>query len=279
MNVLQALVLGIVQGLTEFIPVSSSGHLVLTPFFLGWKEPSLAFVVAVHVGTLGAVLWYFRERVGAVLTTLTGWRNAAEGDRRLVRFLVVATIPAVIAGIAFEAAVGKTFERPVPVLLLLAVTGYLLLTTESLTEHRETDPVEGQVSLRDQDAMVFADAATIGVAQAVAILPGISRSGATITAGMRRGLTRRSAARFSFLMSIPVIFGAVLVQIPDISNQAGRSKADALSFIVGIVASAVSGFFSIRWFLGIIERRGLRPFGVYCFFVFVAGLLTALARG
>lgn len=270
MSIFQALVLGLVQGLTEFLPVSSSGHLTLVPFLFGWDEPSLAFVVAVHLGTLAAVVAIFREQVSLLVRTARRRKEAPDYDRRLLRLVVIGTIPAVVVGAVFEGLIGDAFERPVLVSLLLGVTGSLLMSTESRADHREAPR-------RGDETMSQGDATAIGIAQAIAVLPGISRSGTTISAGMRVGLTRTTAARFSFLLSIPVIAGALIFEIPDMFSEAGR--AGAAPFLFAIVASAVSGFYSIRWFLGMIQRRGLRPFGVYCFLAMVAGLVAALARG
>lgn len=270
MSSIQALILGLVQGLTEFLPVSSSGHLTLVPFIFGWDEPTLAFVVAVHLGTLMAVTFIFRAEVALLMRTALSWKTADERARRMFRLVAIATVPAAVVGVVFEHAISTAFERPVIVSLLLGVTGYVLMSTET-----HVDAVEGEP--RGEHLIDTGDAAVIGVAQAISILPGISRSGSTIAAGMRRGLSRPTAARFSFLMSVPIIFGAVLAQIPDMLKQGSGGQAGA--FLIGIVTSAVSGFLAIRWFINVIGRRGLRPFGFYCVAVMVAGLITALARG
>ncbi|MFN2614892.1 MAG: undecaprenyl-diphosphatase UppP [Actinomycetota bacterium] len=277
MSAFQALVLGIIQGLSEFLPISSSGHLVIVPFIFGWREPTLAFDVAVHFGTLIAVVWVFREKVLAVVRTIFTWGRATVEERALVRLLAIGTIPAVAVGVAFDHAVSDSFQRPVIVSLLLGVTGYFLLASESVYEKRGEQAKVAGGSLRTLEEIKTGDAAAIGIAQAVAILPGISRSGSTIGAGMRLGLTRETAAAFSFLLSIPVLLGATVYKLPDITHEASRGSADA--FIIGLVASGVTGFFAIKWFLRMIERVGLRPFGVYLFFVMMAGLLTGLARG
>lgn len=269
MPIVQAIVLGLVQGLTEFLPVSSSAHLVLVPFVFGWKEPGLAFVVAVHIGTLGAVIYVFRNDVAALVRTALNWKNARAEEKRILRLVIIATLPAVVVGVAFKAVVGSTFDRPVLVSLLLGVTGYFLLSTETKTEMSEGNA-------RDEAAVNEGDATAIGIAQAIAVLPGISRSGSTIGEGMRRGLSRDAAARFSFLLSIPIIGGAVLAELPDIVK---HSNAGFGAVAIGIAVSAVTGFFAVNWFLGVVTRRGLRPFGTYCFLAMLAGLITALARG
>ncbi len=270
MSLIEALVLGLVQGLTEFVPVSSSGHLTLVPFIIGWDEPSLAFTVAVHLGTLVAVTWMYRERVRSIIVTALRWKDATEPDRAVLKLVTIATVPAAVIGAAFNGPIGRLFERPVIAAFLLGVTGYFLFATETVVSQREEAAREGE-------DMNTVDAGVIGLAQAAAILPGISRSGATIGAGMRRGLSREAAAHFSFLMSIPIIAGALLFEIPDMLDEglAGNGAA----FAVGIVTAGVSGFAAITWFIKVLTRRGLRPFGTYCLLMMTAGLVTALARG
>lgn len=271
MSIVQAIVLGIVQGLTEFLPVSSSAHLTLVPFAFGWREPSLAFVVAVHFGTLVAVTWIFRERIAVLVRTAIGYRSAPEPDRTLLQLVIIGTLPAAIIGMVFNHQIENAFQKPVLVALLLGVTGYVLFSAEAKAEERqETRRAEGEMETRDG---VF-----VGIAQAISILPGISRSGATIAAGLGRGLTRETAARYSFLLSIPVIAGAVLVKIPDMLHE-GLGGKNAAAFAAGILTSGITGFFAVKWFIGILTRRGLRPFGAYCFIAMIAFLIIALARG
>jgi undecaprenyl-diphosphatase len=269
-SLLHALVLGIVQGLTEFIPVSSSGHLQLVPFIFGWKEPSLAFDVAVHFGTLTAVVYVFRDEVGRMIRTALHWGDSDALDQHMLRVIVIGTIPAIIVGAIFDHWVEKVFQRPVVISLLLGVTGYLLLSAASKSEAREQDA-------RAIGEVTDADAAIVGSWQAAAILPGISRSGATIGGGMRLGLSPTAAARYSFLLSIPVIAGAIVFKLPDMVHKAGATGVGP--FIVAIVMSALSGFVAVKWFLRMIRLKGLRPFALYCFLAMVAGLITALARG
>jgi undecaprenyl-diphosphatase len=265
----QALVIGIVQGLTEFLPISSSGHLVLVPYILGWKEPTVAFIVAVHLGTTLSILWVFRERIAQLVRSLFGLGNPA--DRRVVGLIVVATVPAAIVGGIFSSQVGRVFERPVVISMLLAVTAWILFSAESAYEERD------QEKARDERMMTGLDAAAIGGAQAVAILPGVSRSGSTIAAGMFRGFSREAAAKFSFLMAIPIILGATVIKIPDLVREGTSGSGGAMA--IGVIAAAVVGVLSIRAMIGVVARRGFRPFAVYCVFATTAGILTALARG
>jgi undecaprenyl-diphosphatase len=269
-SILHGIVLGLVQGLTEFIPVSSSGHLQLVPFVFGWKEPTIAFDVAVHFGTLVAVIWYFRDELRLWVEAVLKWSQASDREKHIIRLVVIGTIPAIVIGAAFNSKIEDIFQRPVVVSLLLGVTGYLLMSAETKFEHSETRPVD-EHALTDRDAIV------VGGWQAFAILPGVSRSGATITGAMRRGISRRAAARYSFLLSIPIIAGAIVFKIPDMLDQGLAGSGPAM--LLGVIVAGVSGFFAVSWFLGIIERRGLRPFGIYCFLAMVAGLVTGLARG
>jgi undecaprenyl-diphosphatase len=164
----------------------------------------------------------------------------------------------------------SVFERPVVASFLLGVNGWLLLTAESHYEERDKEP-------RGEDTVDTADAITVGLAQTTALLPGISRSGTTISAGMLRGLSREAAMVFSFLLAVPITVGAIIVEIPDIAREGASGAAGAM--VVGIVAAAITGVVAIRAMLGLVARKGLRPFGIYCILAMTAGLLTALARG
>ncbi|MEX2554788.1 MAG: undecaprenyl-diphosphate phosphatase [Actinomycetota bacterium] len=269
MSLIQALVLGIVQGLTEFLPVSSDGHLVLVPFIVGWPEPSLAFIVSTHIGTLAALLWVFRARVIEIIRAVIGGPGR-EPDRRLAGLIVIGTVPGAVLGGIFASRIETTFERPVIAMLLLGVTGWALLSAESAYEQRKEEP-------RSEGSLTPMDAGLIGLAQATAILPGISRSGTTIATGMWRGIGRETAARFSFLLAIPITIGAVIVKIPDMIDEGTSGAGGAMA--LGVLTSGVTGVLAIQAMLALVKRRGLRPFGVYCFFAMTAGLLTALARG
>jgi len=255
--VLQLIVLGIVQGVTEFLPVSSSGHLTVVPFLLGWALPSVAFDVAVHLGTTLAVILYFRRDLGEMLS---GIFRVARGSRapedvrhaRLALLLGVGSIPAGIAGIAFGGFFEGLFDEPALIGVFLAVTGLVLLAAERLAaRRRERRPVEG-VTVRD--------ALVIGLSQAVAITPGISRSGATIAVGLGRGLSREAATRFSFLLALPAFLGAALVELPDLG-----SGGNLGGVVAAAVVSAVVGFASIAFLLKFVRERSLRPFAAYLF--------------
>lgn len=269
MSLIQALILGIVQGLTEFLPVSSDGHLVLVPFIVGWPEPSLAFIVSTHIGTLLALVFVFRDRIVELIRAVFGGPGR-ERDRHLAALIAVATIPGALFGALLTSVVEDSVERPVLAAVLLGVTGWALLSSESYFEQRKEKP-------RQEGSLNMLDATLIGVAQATAVFPGISRSGATIAAGLWRGVERETAARFSFLLAIPITIGAIIVKMPDMIKEGTSGNGGAMA--LGVMASAVTGVLAIRAMLALVKRHGLKPLGVYCFLALTAGLLTALARG
>jgi len=264
MDVLQAIIIGIVQGLTEFLPVSSSGHLVLVPEIMGVTS-SLAFDTLLHVGTLVAVVTYFWSdivhMIRSFISSLTdiprgNFRNGIEEDpfKRLAWMVIIGTIPAGLAGVLFKDFFESLFSSITAVGFFLIVTGLLLWGSERISARiNEKLPVE---KLGVRDSLI------IGGAQALAIAPGISRSGATISAGLFLGFERELAARYSFLLSIPAILGAALIQVKDIS--AGMDLLGA-SMIAGFVASAVSGYIAIKFLLKLIRERDLYVFAYYCF--------------
>ncbi|MHB1293485.1 MAG: undecaprenyl-diphosphatase UppP [Anaerolineae bacterium] len=261
MSVLQAVVLGLLQGATEFIPVSSSGHLVLIPWLLGWEDPSLLFDVIVHLGTLCAVVVYFWADIVALL--VGAWqslrdRNLDTPAKRLPWLLVLATIPAAVLGYLIEDYVEQLFGAPQTVAILLLVTGGLLVASETLGRR-----------VRSLEQIRISDAAAVGLAQAVAIIPGISRSGATMAMGLGRGLQRDAAARFSFLMSLPIIAGAAGSQILS-AAETGFETLNPAPLAAGFVVAALSGYLAIRFLLNYVRAHSLRPFAYYCW---IAGLI------
>jgi undecaprenyl-diphosphatase len=265
MSLFEAFVIALVQGVTEFLPISSSAHLVLVPWWLGWEAPGLAFDTVLHLGTLLAVLIYFWRDWWELALSLGPRRTAASpSQRRLLMALVIGTIPAAVAGYGFEDFFAAMFERPVGVAMGLILTGVLLL----LAERRR----HGGLAL---DQIGWFDALVIGLAQAVAIFPGISRSGITIAAGLGRGLERPAAARFSFLLSAPIIFGAGLFQLRALSAEG----LDAVSIIFGIIVAAVAGMLSIRYLLRYLQRRTLYVFTGYVWLLALVTLVRAALVG
>lgn len=266
MDIIQAIVLGLLQGATEFIPVSSSGHLVLVPWLLGWDSPGLVFDTVVHWGTLVAVLAYFwrdwLELIRAWFRGLVRW-DWRDPLARLVWLLILGSIPAAVLGFLFEDFFESLFGEPAWVALFMLVTAVLLTLGELL----------GKRSRKLAD-LGWLDAVLIGLAQASAIAPGISRSGATISTGLFRGLDRDVAARFSFLLATPIILGAGLFKLTDLgvmADPAGQIPA----LVVGFLAAAVAGYVCIWGLLRYLQRGRLYPFAIYCACAGVFALILA----
>ncbi len=281
MDIFQALVLGLLQGLTEFLPVSSSAHLVFVPWLLGWDDKSITsiqFDVALHMGTLVAVLVYFaadwRRLIAAFFASVIERRIGNDPDRRLVWLIGLGTIPAALAGALAESSIDSAFHDPanlrngvLVIAVMMIVMGGLLLLAERAG--RRTIPLEG---------ITLPAALAIGVAQALALIPGVSRSGSTITAGLFAGLKRDAAARFSFLLSTPVVLGAGVKQAYDMLKEGGMPAGSEMGFLVGFITSAVSGFLCIFFLLRYLQRNSTAPFIWYRFMVGL-GLLLLLFLG
>ena len=251
MTILQALILGIVQGFTELLPISSSAHLALTPWLLGWPDHGLAFDVALHLGTLIAIMAYFQEewrRLFSAAISLLRKRRAETDEEKRVVFLVIATIPAGIAGLLLEDAAETVFRSPALIATNLIVLGVLLWAVDRFMSRE-----------RGMESMGWKDAMAIGVAQCFALVPGVSRSGSTITAGRALKLTRESAAVFSFLLSMPITLAAIVLKLPD----AVREAESLLPMAVGVVAAAVSAWVAIAVLLKYVARRSYGVFAVY----------------
>jgi undecaprenyl-diphosphatase len=258
-GLIHAAILGIVQGLTEFLPISSSAHLVLVPILFGWHDPfidSAAFDVMLHLGTLVALLAYFwRDLIGLLGAWLASIRDRRIGDdpqRRLAWLLVVSVIPAAILGAAFESFFDEAFREHWQWIGLFVIAGAALLW---LAERQGSQA-------RNLDGMSLRDAVTIGVAQAIALFPGISRSGVTIATGLFLGLTRESAARFSFLMAVPVIAGAGVWKGRTLLG-AGLGGAQIDQLVVGVVMAALFGFLAIAFLLRFLRTNPTTVFIVY----------------
>ena len=268
MTTFQALVLGILQGLGEFLPISSSAHLALAPWVFGWKDPGLAFDVALHFGTLLAVLWYFRREWIALIAAAwkivrQGGRLVTEEDRRVV-YLIIATIPGAIAGKLLEDQAETAFRSPVLIATALMLMGVVLWLVDARA--RQDRPL---------GSMGWKDALFIGLAQMFAIIPGVSRSGSTMTAGRGLGFTRESAAVFSFLMSMPIIAAAAALKMPQAIHEYGITTP----FVVGVVSSAISGWLAIAVLLRFVTRNSFGIFAVYRLVIGAAVLLLVAIRG
>ncbi|MFQ5634241.1 MAG: undecaprenyl-diphosphate phosphatase [Gammaproteobacteria bacterium] len=253
MDLIEASLLALVQGLTEFLPISSSAHLILAPRLLGWADQGLAFDVAVHLGTLMAVLWFFHDEVWAIacawFASLTG-REHDRDDARLAWGILIASIPAFTAGFFFEAAIETRLRAPLVIATATAVFGVLLWVADL---HKKEISDEHQVGI--------GVALLIGIAQAMALIPGTSRSGITITAGLALGLSRRAAARLSFLLAMPAIAGAALLRSAELALS--PAPVDWLPMLLGLGVAAGSSYVCIKVFLGAIERIGMLPFMIY----------------
>jgi undecaprenyl-diphosphatase len=269
LDLIQAIILGIVQGTTEFLPISSSGHLVLVPWWLGWpRSPDLTFIIAVHLGTLCAVLVYFRREWVRVLKgglALLRGPSGANPDSRLFIYLIIASIPAGIVGVPFAKPLGEIFQTPIIAAVLLLVTAALLVLSErKMSTTQETHTMEH---------MTWQDALVVGLAQLLAVLPGISRSGSTIAAGLYRDVNRADAARFSFLLSAPATVGAGLLALLELLRTGAFADQFPL-LLVGFVGAAVVGYLSIAFLLTYLQRHRLYVFAAYCAAV---GILSLLA--
>lgn len=252
MDWLQILVLALVQGITEFLPVSSSAHLILVPVLTGWQDQGLAFDVALHVGSLMAVLIYFRHDI---LTMTRSWARSLvtrrlDSESRLAWAVILGTIPVGLAGLAFNDIIADTLRSPLYMAGGLIVFGLALGWAD--WKHR------GQ---RDERQLTWKDVVFIGFAQAIALFPGTSRSGITITAALLLGLSRDAAARFSFLLSIPVIMIACGLQTVELMESGVDTDWSAM--LAGIVISGISAYLCIHYFLGFIKRIGMQPFVIY----------------
>ena len=256
MNVLHALVLGIVQGLSEFLPISSSAHLSLVPYIFGWEDPGLAFDVALHLGTLAAVLWYFRlewialARAGfQILVT----RKIETDEQRRALFIVIATIPGAIGGLLLQKYAETVFRDPKLTAVALIVLGTLLWAADRFAKQE-----------RQLTNFRWTDALLIGMAQVFALIPGVSRSGSTMTVGRALGFDRTSAATFSFLMSMPITAAAAVIKVPE-----ALREGVTLPIVVGILASGISGWLAISVLLRYVSSKS---FGVFALYRWVLGL-------
>jgi undecaprenyl-diphosphatase len=251
---IQAALLGIVQGLTEFLPVSSSAHLILARAFFGWDSDQLglSFDVACHVGTLIAALIYFRREVAAMIASLPRlFRPSRDPDARMIWLLAVGTIPAVIAGLLFNKRIEEQMRTPTVAAIALAVGALGLFIAERA----------GSKTRRD-DNLTMGEALLLGCAQAVALVPGVSRSGATMTVALLLGLRRADAARFIFLLAIPAILAAAGHEAPS-AFRAGLGGDQATLFLIGVVTSAIVGYAAVRFFIRYLVNHSLDLFAWY----------------
>jgi len=253
LSIARAIVLGILQGLGEFLPISSSGHLIAVPWLCGWPDSGLSFDVALHLGTLVAVAAAFWRDwlglLGAFLRALPSGRVFADADARLLVYIGLASVPGAVAGLLLEKWADTVFRSPALVAAMMVALGCVLWLADRDADRRPDE----EVTLRD--------ALLIGCAQALAIVPGTSRSGATISAALFLGQRRDNAARFSFLLALPITAGAALIKVPHLLREASEREA----VLAGMVAAALSGFLAIRLLLSYVRRGSYTPFVLYRF--------------
>ena len=269
MSIFQAVVMGVVQGLGEFLPISSSGHLVLVPWLFNWQDPGLSFDVALHFGTLIAVVAFFWKDwlkiFSLALQSIRKKENSQQAaiyDRNLLWYIVIASVPGAVAGLLLEKYADTVFRHPLLVASTLALVGLLLFIADKRARE-----------IKDLKKVSAKDAVIIGAAQAVAIIPGVSRSGATILTALHLGLDRSSAARFSFLISTPIIFGATIIKLKSFFSS-GLGSVE----IVGILAAAISGYLAIAWMIKFIEKVSYKVFFWYRLALALVVLAVWLAR-
>jgi undecaprenyl-diphosphatase len=259
MTPLQAIALGIIQGLSEFLPISSSAHLTLAPWLFGWEDPGLAFDVALHLGTLIAVLWYFRMEwvalVKAAFGIVTTGRIETPEKRRVV-YLIIATIPGAIGGYLLQSRAESAFRDPQVIGIALIVMGIVLWLVDKLVDQQR---VLGE--------MRWIDSLLIGLSQVIALIPGVSRSGSTISTARGLRFDREAAAEFSFLMSMPIIAAAVIMEGPKALAAEGLTN----ELMSGVVASAISGWLAISILMRFVSRHS---YGIFAFYRVALGLLV-----
>jgi undecaprenyl-diphosphatase len=279
----QAVILGIVQGLTEFVPISSSAHLIIIPWLFCWSDPGLSFDIALHMGTLVALLWFFwsdwLRLARAGIASIVERKIGNDTDRRLAWFIVIGTIPGVIAGLLAESKIEELFHQPdtphtleamVAMAIIIALLGAALFVAERIARH-----------LRGLNQVSFRDAMAIGLSQALAIFPGVSRSGSTITAGLAVGLQRETAARFSFLLSAPIVLGAGLKSVLDVQNELATGtmvQSDLFLFAIGFITAAVSGYLCIKFLLRFLQTHSTDIFVYYRWLLALAIIIIAFLR-
>lgn len=252
METLQIVILAIVQGLTEFLPISSSAHLILVPVILKWPDQGLVFDVAVHLGSLLAVIFYFRHEVVVMTSAWFGsvFKQRHDRDSRLAWWVIIGTIPAVLAGLLFKDIIETDMRSPLVIAWATIGFGILLGFADKVQRHT-----------RDEYSMSLKDVLVVGLFQALALIPGTSRSGITMTAGLFLGLNRDAAARFSFLLSIPVIIASGLFKTRDLIES--KVPVEWVLLLLAVGLSAVSAWLCIHFFLQLINRIGMMPFVIY----------------
>lgn len=276
MSILQSVILGLVQGLTEFIPVSSSGHLVLVSEIFGWEDQGIAFDIVLHLATLVAVVVYFWREWGRMLKSFGIWfaslfspslrSKISKEDGKLFLYILIGTIPAVPAGLFLEEYIEGYFRSIFWVSLFMILTGLLFVVLERgrrFYKHKREEKGQEEFGTDKISELGILKSLFIGVMQSLGIFPGVSRSGITIAGGFLSGLSRQAAARFSFLLSVPAIIGAGTIGIKEISGKGFNGGILPIHFIIGFAVSLFAGYFSIKWMLRFLKHEKLYVFAIY----------------
>ncbi|MGD0919375.1 MAG: undecaprenyl-diphosphate phosphatase [Thermodesulfobacteriota bacterium] len=262
MTILQAAILGLAQGLGEFLPISSSAHLVLIPWLFSWADPGLTFDVALHIGTLVAVVIYFWKDWWRLI--VKGLTDARSGEGRLFWYLVAASVPGAIGGFLLEKEAETIFRSPLLIAMMLIGMGIFLYWAD----RRSAKNIE-------MNNIGFGTSLLIGISQTLAIIPGVSRSGITMTTGLLMGVTREGAARFSFLLSTPIIFGAAMVKLPHVIS---HSSVITANFAMGMLVSCIVGIGSIGFLLRYVQTKDFLPFAWYRFILGALVIVVTIVR-
>lgn len=273
MTIVQSIILGVVQGFTEFLPISSSAHLVIIPYLFNWTldpQKNFIFGVLVQLGTLVAVIVYFWSDLVVIFKAVfKGLKDRApmkDSDSRLGWWIVLGTIPAGLAGLFLKSKVESVFNSPLITAVLLLVTALLLVLSERFSK-----------KAKNLEDLNWFDSLFIGIFQALAIFPGISRSGATISGGLFKGYTREAAARYSFLLSIPIMLAAGLLSFIDLL-QADFFLSFLPILLIGFVVAGVIGYFSIRWLLSYVKNHSMNGFAIYCGVLSIVTIVVSILR-
>lgn len=264
MDILNAIILGLVQGLSEFLPISSSGHLVLAAHILNFQEEGIAFEVFVHFGTLLSVFVAFRKEIKKMIIAPFAIWISKSNDSELKEFLnwdfyiIIGTIPAVIIGLFFKDQIESIFSSVIIVLIMLSITAGIMISSRFL-------PVSDKPLTKSNSFI-------IGIAQAFAILPGVSRSGSTIVTALAFGINRENAAKFSFILSIPAVLGATILKTRDLMA-VPLAQSEIIQLVIGAIAAFVSGYFAIIWLIDLVKKGKLEWFGYYCLILSIVGFI------
>jgi undecaprenyl-diphosphatase len=262
LTILQAVILGLAQGLGEFLPISSSAHLVLIPWLFGWADPGLTFDVALHIGTLVAVVIYFWRDWWELI--IKGFTDVRSVKGRTFWYLVAASVPGAMGGFLLEKKAETVFRSPTLIAMMLILMGIFLYWAD----RRSAKKIE-------MNNITFGTSILIGISQVLAIVPGVSRSGITMTTGLLMGINREGAARFSFLLSTPIIFGAAMVKLPTVIS---NSSVITGNFMIGMLVSCITGIVSIGFLLRYVQTKDFLPFAYYRFILGALVIFITMVR-